>query len=147
MKMRSIDRSGRRRALRHGTTVLLSVLAILVLAAFTSRANAHHSFSVFDMETEKELEGKVVEFQWTNPHTWTWLDVTNADGSVTRWGLEGMSPDFLGRRGWTKNTFRPGDTLKVVIAPLKSGEAGGTLMRATLPDGTQIVKFGRAPGG
>ena len=72
--------------------------------------------------------------------------VQNADGSKTRWGLEGMSPNFLGRRGWTKNTFKPGDQVKVVLWPLKTGEPGGTLQRATLPDGTEVVNFGRAGG-
>ena len=93
-----------------------------------------------------ELEGEVIEFQWTNPHTWTWIDVTNADGTHTRWGLEGMSPNYLGRRGWSKGTFKPGDKIKVTIWPLKSGEPGGTLQRATLPDGSEVVNFGRGGG-
>ena len=119
---------------------------ILVATMLTSgAAQAHHSFSVFDMTTEKVLEGEVVEFQWTNPHTWTWINVTNEDGSVTEWGLEGMSPNFLGRRGWTKNTLEPGDHVAIVIYPLKSGEPGGTFLRATLPDGTVKVMFGRGP--
>jgi Family of unknown function (DUF6152) len=80
------------------------------------------------------------------PHTWTWVNVKNADGSMTKWGLEGMSPNFLGCRGWTNNTFKPGDHVKVVIAPLKSGEPGGTLLRATLGDGTEMVNFGAGPG-
>ena len=108
-------------------------------------ALAHHSFSVFDMTTEKVIEGDVVEFQWTNPHTWTWVSVTNPDGSVTEWGLEGMSPNFLGRRGWTKSTLKPGDHVEIVVYPLKSGEPGGTFLRATLPDGTVKVMFGRGP--
>jgi hypothetical protein len=58
-----------------------------------------------------------------------------------------MSPNFLGRRGWTKNTFEPGDKVKVVIWPLKSGEPGGTLQRATFPDGTEVVNFGGSRGG
>jgi hypothetical protein len=116
------------------------VAAALLLCGTT--ALAHHSFNVFDMQRQVTLEGEVVEFEWTNPHTWTWIDVTNEDGSVTRWGLEGMSPNFLGRRGWSKNTFRPGDRITVVIAPLKSGEPGGTLFRATLEDGTEMVMFG-----
>jgi hypothetical protein len=110
-------------------------------------AGAHHSFSVFDMTTTKEIEGQVVEFEWTNPHTFTWIDVTNADGSKTRWALEGMSPNFLGRRGWSKNTFKPGDKIKVSLWPLKSGEPGGTLQRAILPDGSEVVNFGRGPAG
>ena len=137
----------RARAWRQVSLVLGSVIGILALAAWTSRAEAHHSFSVFDMQTNKELEGEVVEFQWTNPHTFLWINVTNADGSKTRWGLEGMSPNFLGRRGWTKRTFEPGAHVKVVIWPLKTGEPGGTLQRATFDDGTQVVNFGGGGGG
>jgi len=140
-------RSERGRALRHGFTVLASVVVLVALASWASRAEAHHSFSVFDMTTNKTIEGVVVEFQWTNPHTFTWIDVTNADGTKTRWGLEGMSPNFLGRRGWTKRTFESGDKITAVIWPLKSGEPGGTLQRATLSDGTEVVNFGRGPGG
>jgi len=138
---------GRPRAMRHVAMVLGSVTGILVLAMWTSRVEAHHSFSVFDMQTNKELEGEVVELQWTNPHIFLWINVANADGSKTRWGLEGMSPNFLGRRGWTKNTFRPGDRIKAIIWPLKSGEPGGTLQRATFPDGTEVVNFGGRAGG
>jgi len=146
MRPARVVRSQRGRAFKHGAMVLASVFGLIALASFVSRAHAHHSFSVFDMETNKEIEGEIVEFQWTNPHTWTWLDVTNADGTKTRWGLEGMSPNYLGRRGWSKNTFKPGDRIKAVIWPLKSGEPGGTLQRATLSDGTEVVNFGRGGG-
>ncbi|HVY65073.1 MAG TPA: DUF6152 family protein [Gammaproteobacteria bacterium] len=132
--------------IRHGRAWLAWAAALGALG-LAGGAQAHHSFSVFDMEHEKTIEGDIVEFQWTNPHTWTWLNVKNADGSVTRWGLEGMSPNYLGRRGWSKGTFKPGDHVKAVILPLKSGEPGGTLLRATLPDGKEVVNFGRPPGG
>jgi hypothetical protein len=97
------------------------------------------------MTTEKVIVGEVVEFEWTNPHTWTWVNVTDKDGAATKWGLEGMSPNFLGRRGWDKNTLQPGDKVEIVIYPLKSGEPGGTFLRTTLPDGTVKVMFGRGP--
>jgi hypothetical protein len=129
--------------IRFGTAAA-TVIGALALAG---SAAAHHSFSQFDMATQKTLEGDIVEFQWTNPHTWTWVDVKNADGSVTKWGLEGMSPNFLGRRGWSKNTLKPGDHVKLVVAPLKSGEPGGTFLRATLKDGTEMVMFGQTPTG
>ncbi len=138
-----MNTTGKVRGVARAAALVATGATLLLL---TGLASAHHSFSVFDMTTEKELEGEIVEFQWTNPHTWTWVNVKNADGTVTKWGLEGMSPNFLGRRGWSKNTFKPGDHVKVVIAPLKSGEPGGTLMRATLSDGTQVVNFGRGPG-
>lgn len=116
----------------------------MVLAGlFAMSAWAHHSFSVFDMETEITLEGELVEFEWTNPHTWAWINVTNEDGTVTKWGFEGMSPNYLGRRGWTRDTLKPGDRITVTANPLKSGEPGGTFLRCTLEDGTVKVMFGR----
>ena len=139
-------RNGRKSSARRLARVGALIGAGFGVALAAIPALAHHSFSVFDMTTQKELEGDVVEFQWTNPHTFLWIDVKGADGKATKWGLEGMSPNFLGRRGWTKHTFNPGDHIKVVIAPLKNGEPGGTLMRATLSDGTEMVNFGRAPG-
>ena len=65
---------GRARALRHVGMVLGSVIGILALAAWTSRADAHHSFSAFDMQTNKDLAGEVVQCAWcgfaaVEPHT------------------------------------------------------------------------------
>ncbi len=77
-----------RRAWARWTTAIVGGLSL------AGAANAHHSFSVFDMTTEKTIEGDIVEFQWTNPHTWTWVNVKSVDGTVTRWGLEGMSPNL-----------------------------------------------------
>lgn len=114
---------------------------VALVGCWGGNAMAHHSFSLFLMTTTKTITGRVVEFQWTNPHTWTWIDVKNKDGSVTRWGLEGMSPNFLERRGWTRDTLKPGDLVKVVINPLKSGKPGGEFVRATLSDGTVKVMF------
>ncbi len=121
--------------------------AALMWIATALPAAAHHSFGLFDMGNEKTIEGDIVEFQWTNPHTWTFVAVKNADGSTTKWGIEGMSPNYLGRRGWSKETLKPGDHVKVVIYPLKSGMPGGTFLRATLASGKTMVMFGRPGGG
>jgi hypothetical protein len=136
---------GRRAASLRRTGIALVAGAAWLLAS--GAASAHHSFSVFDMSKESVIEGEVVEFQWTNPHTWTWVNVKGADGGVVKYGFEGMSPNFLGRRGWSKNTMKPGDHVKITYAPLKSGEPGGTLLHATMQDGTEMIMFGRAPNG
>lgn len=124
------------------TLTRFTTFAALAFAG-AATTQAHHSFSVFDMQTEVELTGEVVEFQWTNPHTWAWINVTNEDGTVSKWGFEGMSPNYLGRRGWARDTLEPGDKITVVANPLKSGEPGGTFLRCTLEDGTVKVMFGR----
>jgi hypothetical protein len=108
-------------------------------------AMAHHSFDMFDMTKQVTITGTIKEFQWTNPHTWTWVDVPNDKGGVDTWGIEGMSPNFLGRRGWTKHTLNPGDKVTITIYPLKEGKLGGTFLHATLPDGKEMVMFDVRP--
>ncbi len=120
-----------------------AILSVAAALAFAGTASAHHSFAPFQMEQTKTIKGEVVEFQWTNPHTWTWINVKGDDGTVTRWGLEGMSPNFLGRRGWTRHTLKPGDPVTCVIHPMKDGKPGGELVKVILADGTQKVMFGK----
>jgi hypothetical protein len=108
-------------------------------------ALAHHSYTVFDATKQVTLTGTIKEFQWTNPHTFTWIDVPNPAGGADTWGIEGMSPNYLGRRGWSKNTLKPGDKVSIVINPLKDGSKGGTFLRCMLADGTVMVMFANAP--
>lgn len=132
------------RPVNHIAVVAAALIAGALGAVGT--ASAHHSFAVFDRTVEQTIEGEIVEFEWTNPHTWTWINVTDEDGTVTKWGVEGMSPNFLGRRGWSRHTLAPGDHVQITIYPLKSGEPGGTFLRATLEDGTVMVMFGGGGG-
>ncbi len=108
-------------------------------------ALAHHSFEMFDSSKTITLTGTIKEFQWTNPHTWTWIEVPNDKGGVDTWGIEGMSPNFLGRRGWTKHTLNPGDKVTIAIFPLKDGQKGGTFLHCTLADGKEMVMFDTPP--
>jgi hypothetical protein len=112
------------------------VLAVLLSAA--PEAMAHHSFAPFNTETEKTITGTVNRFEWTNPHTWLWIDVT-ADGKTVTWGVEGMSPNYLSRRGWTRTTFKPGDKVTVVVRPMRDGSPGGMFVRAKLADGKDLT--------
>jgi hypothetical protein len=126
------------------TMSALSAVAVVMLLAVTP-ALAHHSFTMFDSTKMVTLTGTIKEFQWTNPHTFTWIEVPNQSGVVETWGIEGMSPNYLGRRGWTKSTLKPGDKVSIVINPLKDGSKGGTFLRCTLADGTVMVMFGTPP--
>jgi hypothetical protein len=103
---------------------------------------AHHSFAPFDLRTEKTVTGTVKQVDWTNPHTWVWLDVPNDHGGVDTWGFEGMSPNYLARRGWTKGTLKPGDKIGVVFHPLRDGSKGGSFMSAKLADGRVLLMVG-----
>jgi hypothetical protein len=98
---------------------------------------------MFDFQKEQVLTGTVEKYDWTNPHTFIWLQVpSGANGAMERWGLEGMSPNYLGRRGWSKTTLNPGDKITVTIHPLKDGAKGGTYLKVTLTNGKEMLNFG-----
>ena len=40
------------------------------------------------------------------------------------------------RKGWKKNSVKPGDKITVTMHPLKSGEAGGSLQNIAFADGS-----------
>jgi hypothetical protein len=104
------------------------------LAIGSVELSAHHSFAAFDMSKEQTITGVVSRFDWTNPHTFIWVDVTNEKGVVETWAIEGMSPNYLGRRGWSKNSVKPGEKITVSIRPLKEGKTGGMFIRAQIGD-------------
>ncbi len=108
-------------------------------------AEAHHSFSMFDLENNIQIEGDVAEVQWTNPHAWVEVDVPNADGSLVRWGVEFNSPNNLTRQGWKRNDIEAGDHLLFTISPLRDGQPGGLFYDVVLKTG-EIKRDPRAAG-
>jgi hypothetical protein len=102
--------------------VVRGLVIVSLIAAGTSLALAHHSAAAFDSTQQKEITGIVKKFDYSNPHTWVWLDVPNDQGGVDTWGVEGMSPNYLNRRGWTRTTLKPGDKLTITVRPMKNGE-------------------------
>ena len=114
----------------------LACLALIVTTA--GSLLAHHSPVMFDRAVRKTLVGKVVEFAWTNPHSSIQLDVPGANGSVERWGVEMGSPNSMEKAGWKSTLLKAGDTVTVVVNPLKSGEPGGIFVSITLADGRTL---------
>lgn len=113
-----------------------------LLAGAASLALAHHSYSAFDMVELVTITGTVKKLDWTNPHTWIWLDVVNEKGVTQTWGIEGMSPNYLARRGWSRTTLKPGEKISITLHPLKSGENGGTWVDAKRPNGETLMMGG-----
>jgi hypothetical protein len=112
----------------------IACVGALLLVAVGS-AFAHHSFAMFDRSKETTLVGVVAEFQWTNPHSWIELDVTNENGTTDKWSIELNSPNNLSRQGWKSTSLKPGDKVSVIVWPLRNGEKGGLFMSVTLANG------------
>ena len=85
----------RNRAMRTGAAVLVACLLLL----FATPARAHHSGAMFDMAHLITLTGVVTKVEWTNPHTFMYVNVTNDKGVVEEWAIEVNSPNFLRHNG------------------------------------------------
>ena len=114
------------------------VLATTAAALFGTPAIAHHSFAMFDQDKTVELQGTVKEFQWSNPHSWLILDVTDQTGKVTEWGLEMSSPARLARNGWRPKTLVPGDKVTFKAHPMRNGDPSGQFLELKLTNGTVL---------
>jgi hypothetical protein len=114
------------------------LLWIVAMFAMTSPALAHHSFAVYDHTRTVTLTGDVTKFQWTNPHGYLEIDVTQKDGTVQHYSCEMTSINMMTRLGWRSNMIKYGDHVTVTLAPLLNGEPAGLLLDVTLPDGRKL---------
>ena len=94
------------------TTVSTVIGGVLLLMSMPGLA--HHSMTMFEAEKEITLEGVVREFQYTNPHSWLLVDVTNEDGTVTTWGFEAEGPGRIRLAGIRMSDFPPGTKLTII---------------------------------
>ena len=126
-------------------------LAAAVAIALTPlAAQAHHSFAVyFDQSKNVTITGKVTAFRFTNPHGMIALDVTDASGKATEWRAETNAPVVLVRRGWTRETIKPGDTITIEGWASRDGRPYMRLRRALDANGKLIgsAPFGQTDAG
>lgn len=97
-------------------------VGLLALLAYAGQAVAHHAFGAeFDREAPIRVEGRVVQLEWVNPHSWIHLEVDEvetADGirepeEQEVWMVEGGTPNVLLRRGLRRDCLTPGTPLVV----------------------------------
>jgi hypothetical protein len=122
------------------------VAAGLMLAAIP--AVAHHSFAAeYDSNKPINLTGAVTKMEWTNPHARFYADVKGADGTVINWEFELGSPNGLMRRGWTRNSLKPGDMISVEGYTAKDGSHLVNARTVSLADGRKIFAGAAEDGG
>jgi len=114
---------------------LVSLLAVFVSLLAWTPAFAHHGTANYDFTHETSVEGVVKDFQWSSPHSWLYVTVTNDKGQIEEWGGETGAPGTLARRGWTSHLFKPGDRVKMTGHATKDGTKVLMLTKIETADG------------
>ncbi|HVZ20661.1 MAG TPA: DUF6152 family protein [Vicinamibacterales bacterium] len=129
-------------------TMKATLLAAAVVFAGAATASAHHSFAAeFDGSKPIRLVGTITKVQWTNPHSFFYLDVKDGKGNVVNWACEGGGPGALSRRGFKRGDLKLGDTLIVDGYLARDGSHLIDARRVTLPDGRSVYGGSQGDGG
>lgn len=117
--------------------VLLSAVA---MATAGGAAMAHHSAAMFDLTKTETIKGAIKEYQWTNPHSWIYVNVPDAQGKVQEYSIELTSPNLLMRRGWRPSSLKTGEEVTLVLNPFRDGTKGGRVVSVTKADGKVLTE-------
>jgi Family of unknown function (DUF6152) len=112
----------------------LAVVAGAVVCLSTP-VSAHHSGAMFEPQKTITFKGVVKEFEYTNPHSWLWVTVTNDDNTTTDWGFEAEGPSTLYRAGIKKGDLKPGDKVTVTGRPMRDGRPAAAWVNVIMEDG------------
>lgn len=127
-------------------TIVAPLLAGIAASLVGLSAGAHHSTAMFEWGKEKKIDGTIDKFEWTQPHTFIWVNVPGKGGKVEQWGFEGMSPSWLGRHEWNSRSLKSGEKVSIDYYPLRDGRTGGFFVRVKMPDGKTLAALpGRPP--
>ncbi len=120
--------------------------AVVVLPTLTSPVLAHHGNAAWSTN-EVTLKGTVVDFVWRNPHVLLVWTTKDESGKAVQWTGEVGSPEsMMADDGWTKQTFKPGDELVLILRPAKSGVPNGVIDQIKRADGTVVMRYSRQAG-
>ena len=130
--------------------LLLASIAALAFLSATALL-AHHGTGIsYDLQHDPIiLKGVVTEFRWANPHVSIYIDVKDANGKVQNWAIECTSIVGYARKGYNRNSLKPGQEVSALVYPSKvKSTSNAVLAHIELPDGKVILQYqGDKPGG
>jgi hypothetical protein len=129
-------------------TIKLAALLGMALAGAVLPIAAHHSFAAeFDASKAIRITGVISKVEWTNPHSYLYIDVKDDKGNWATWACEGGAPNALSRRGFTRNAIKLGDTVTIDGYGAKDGSRLMDARRVTLTDGRSFYSGSPGDGG
>ena len=128
--------------------IKLAAFLGIALTAAVLPIEAHHSFAAeYDASKAIRVTGVISKVEWTNPHSYLYIDVKDDHGNVSPWTCEGGAPNTLSRRGFTKNAIKIGDTVTIDGYRAKDGSRLLDARRITLSDGRSFYSGSPGDGG
>jgi len=113
----------------------LAVLLVLI----STPVFAHHGPAEYDTNTQTTLKGTITDFQFMNPHSLIFFDVTDAAGNAQKWSAEALSATSMVRQGWAKSMFKVGDQVTITGNISKNGSHTMRLNKIVLPSGKVLT--------
>jgi Family of unknown function (DUF6152) len=111
------------------------------IAALSVSLVAHHGAASFDSGKLVTVNGTVTEYVWSNPHVLVKVDGKDDSGNIEHWVLEAWNPVTQASRGWSKNTFKPGDEVSVEINRAKNGQPIGEIRGRIVINGKEFKQL------
>jgi hypothetical protein len=110
-----------------------SAVASLAVAA---SASAHHSFAAhFDMQKSIEVEGRITDLKWVNPHIKIYIE----DSSGETWEVEAGPVNLVSRMGIEREVFEVGETIRARGSPSRAGANALYVSNVLLANGTELL--------
>jgi hypothetical protein len=112
-----------------------TLIPAIVLAVAVSGATvvAHHGTSItYFVDKSITLSGVITEFVYGYPHPQVYFDVKRDDGKVEKWGSEFAPTPLMMKNfkvGWSRDSIKPGDQIRLTCAPHKTPGATACLAR------------------
>jgi hypothetical protein len=102
---------------------------------------AHHAFAAeYDVNKVVTVTGVVTKVEWMNPHARFYVDGTDDKGTKLTWNFELASINSLRRHGWTRESIKVGDKVKVkaYLARESADQGKANADQVTLADGRPL---------
>jgi hypothetical protein len=118
---------------------LATMSAAVAAITLAAPAFAHHSAAMFDQAKTVTITGAVKTFRWANPHAMIEVVSMGDKGAQMVWNIECSTPNILVRKGWSINSFKPGDMITVQGHPMRDGGQAALMMNVTTSGGAKLM--------
>jgi hypothetical protein len=120
--------------------------AALIAMIASAAVQAHHSFTATYFEDRTvQIEGKLLQFMFRNPHSFVHVEAPDENGQLQRWAVEWGGAAQLSNQGLSNQTLHVGDVVTIVGNPGRD-PADHRVRMQYLKRNSDGFDWGRRPG-